>query len=128
MRILIVEDELILAADLEDQLTNLGHQVIGIAESPEDAIRMANQQSPDLITMDFQLQGEMSGGELATILQRLTGARIIYITAFPDALLRNRDGNTPGICIQKPFTLRQIAAAVSGAIRRSPVANDHSSG
>jgi DNA-binding response OmpR family regulator len=126
MRILIVEDELILAADLEHQLANLGHQVVGIAESSEEAIRLANQQRPDLITMDFQLQGEMSGGELATTLQMLTGARIIYITAFPDALLRTGDGNPPGICVEKPFTPRQIAAAVSGAMRRNPAANDHS--
>src|SRR5438309_11904282 len=110
MRILIVEDELILAADLEYQLASLGHQVIGIAECSEEAIRMAGEQRPDLITMDFQLQGEMSGGELATTLQKLTGARIMYITAFPDALLRNANGNAPGICVQKPFTPRQIAA------------------
>lgn len=124
MRILIVEDELILAADLEYQLTNLGHQVIGIAESAEEAIRLANHQKPDLITMDFQLQGKMSGGELATALQTGTGAQIIYITAFPDALLRAGKGNPPATCIEKPFTPRQIAAAVSAAMRPHSPADD----
>jgi len=115
MRILIVEDELILAADLEYQLTSLGHQVIGIAESAEQALELARRGNPDLITMDFQLQGRMSGGELAKGLHEITGARIIYITAFPGALLRDRERDPSAICIEKPFTGRQIAAAVDTA-------------
>ena len=121
MRVLIVEDELILAADLEYQLTSLGHDVIGIAECGEQAIELATRGKPDLITMDFRLQGKMSGGELAKDLHALTAARIIYVTAFPNALLRDPDGHAPAICIEKPFTARQIAAAVEEAMAlRSP--------
>jgi len=58
-RILIVEDERIVAEDLELLLTNIGHTVVGIADTGEGAIRLAREYSPDLIMMDISLFGEL---------------------------------------------------------------------
>ena len=70
-RILIVEDEQIIAADLRNKLQRLGHQVIGMAIGGEEAITMADQFQPDLVLMDVQLEGAMSGTEAARTIQEV---------------------------------------------------------
>src|SRR5947208_2812224 len=64
-RIFIVEDEQIVAADLDAQLRRLGHQVIGIAASGEEAMRLAEQLRPELVLMHVRIQGDMDGTEAA---------------------------------------------------------------
>ncbi len=116
MRILIVEDEQIIAADLEDQLTDMGHRVIGIAACREEALQLSEREKPELVMMDFQLAGEMSGNEFAQTIRDTTGAGIIFITAFPGVFLRNHSKeDVHPICVGKPFSRFQIEAAVSAA-------------
>lgn len=116
-RILIVEDEQIIAADLRNKLQRLGHEVIGIAIAGAEAITMADQFKPDLVLMDVQLDGAMSGTEAARIIQERTGAPIIFITAFPGVFLREPAYmQSPGICLGKPFSRLQIEAALSAAL------------
>lgn len=115
-RVLIVEDELIVADDLESQLTQLGYEVVGTAVSGHEAIAEAKEQKPDIVVMDFQLQGEMNGIEAAKIIQRNTGAAIIFLTAFAAVFLRNpADMMAPGICLSKPFSLLQLKAVLQAA-------------
>lgn len=118
MRVLIVEDEQIIAADLSDQMIELGHCVLDVAASAEQALKIAEHETPDLITVDFQLQGEMGGEDLARTLESRTGAQILYITAFPNVLLREEPGHSSALYVRKPFSSRQIAVAVSAAAER----------
>ncbi len=113
LRILIVEDEQIVAADLEGKLKKIGHQVIGTASSGEEAISAAEQLRPEVVFMDVRLQGAMDGTEAARRVQRLTGAPIIFITAFAEIFLRDPTlMNPPGLCLTKPFSLPQLEAVL----------------
>ncbi len=113
LRILIVEDEQIVAEDLESKLTKIGHQVVGTAGSGEDAITVAERIRPELVLMDVRLQGKMDGTEAARRLQRLTGAPVIFITAFADVFLRDPTlMRPPGLCLSKPFSLNQLQAVL----------------
>ena len=113
LRILIVEDEQIVAADLESKLTRIGHRVVGTAGTGEDAIALAEQIRPELVLMDVRLKGSMDGTEAARQVQRLTGAPIIFITAFAEIFLRDPAlMNPPGLCLSKPFSLNQLQAVL----------------
>jgi CheY-like chemotaxis protein len=117
VRILIVEDEQIIAADLRNQLRRMGHEVVGMAVSGEEAVEMAEQAKPDLVLMDVQLDGKMSGTEAASIIQERSGSRVIFLTAFPGVFLRDPSQMTePGICLGKPFSRPQLEAALGAAL------------
>ncbi len=116
-RILIVEDEQIIAADLEGKLQRMGHEVVGMAIGGEEAINIAVQLKPDLVLMDVQLEGAMSGTDAARTIQERTGAPIIFVTAFPGVFLRDpAQMRQPGICLGKPFTKVQLEAALGAAL------------
>ena len=118
-RILIVEDEVIIAADLGNKMRRMGHEVAGIAISGEEAIAMADELKPALVLMDVQLDGDLKGTDAARIIQERTGARIVFITAFPHVFLSDPSRmSEPGICIGKPFSLLQLEAAVGAALGR----------
>jgi CheY-like chemotaxis protein len=112
-RVLIVEDEQIVAADLEAKLTRMDYEVIGIAASGDEALALADQSRPDVVLMDIQLQGSMSGLEAAKLIQRSTGAPIIFITAYVGVFVRDPGQmQAPGICLSKPFLMPQLKAAL----------------
>jgi len=116
-RILIVEDEQIIAADLRNQFRHLGHEVVGMAIAGEDAINMADRLKPELVLMDVQLEGHMSGTEAAGVIQQRTGASIIFITAYPSALVSTASASEqPTICVGKPFSRVQLEAALHTAL------------
>jgi two-component system, response regulator PdtaR len=117
-RILIVEDEQIIAADLRNKLRQMGHEVVGMAIAGQEAINIAEEVRPDLVLMDVQLEGEMSGTEAARVIQERTGAQVIFVTAFPGVFLRDPAKMTdPGICLGKPFSRVQLEAAVGAALK-----------
>ncbi len=111
--VMIVEDEVIVADDLEWQLTRIGYRVTGIAASGEEALQKIEQERPDIVLMDIQLQGRMNGLEAAKRIQRETGAAIIFVTAFPAVFLRDPEQmRPPGTCLSKPFSMVQLRAAL----------------
>ncbi len=113
MRILVVEDEQIIAADLEMKLTGLGHEVVGTAVSGEEGIKLAEQFLPELVLVDIQLQGKMSGIQAAEEMQKRTGVQIIFATAFPGVFLNNPSQmSEPGLCLSKPYSKFQLEAAL----------------
>jgi CheY-like chemotaxis protein len=115
-KVLIVEDEIIVADDLEWKLTNLGYQTVGIAVSGEEAVGVAQREQPDIVLMDIQLQGQINGIEAAKCIQRQTGAAIIFVTAYPATLVRDPDQmQPPGVCVSKPFSTLQLKAAMHSA-------------
>jgi CheY-like chemotaxis protein len=117
--ILIVEDEKILAADLESKLRQLGYRVDGIATSGEEAVRLAHQREPSLILMDVRLSGTMDGVEAARRIQAKAPVPIVYLTAYSDLFLRDPSlMQAPGLCIAKPFLisdLREVMEIALGA-------------
>ena len=117
LRILIVEDEQIVAADLEGKLTRMGHQVVGMAATGEEAISTADHLRPELVLMDVRLQGPMDGTETARRIQRLTGAPIIFITAFAEIFLRDPAlMYPPGLCLSKPFSAYQLRSVIDSLV------------
>src|SRR5690349_13214804 len=115
-RILIVEDEQIIAEDLAIQISQLGHDVLGISLSGEEAVAMAEKTNPELVLMDIQLDGQMKGTEAARMIRERTGAAIVFVTAFPGVLLHDTPhANEAGICVSKPFSRAQLEAALRSA-------------
>jgi CheY-like chemotaxis protein len=116
--ILIVEDEQILAADLESKLRQLGYRVDRIATSGEEAVRLVQEHAPSLILMDVRLSGKMDGVEAARQIQAKTPVPIVYVTAYSDLFLRNPSiMQAPGLCIAKPFLVSDLREVVEIALQ-----------
>src|SRR5262245_38181730 len=83
-RILVVEDEGVVALDLATRLTRMGYQVIGQAASSAQALSLAQADPPDVVLMDIVISGERDGIETARLLQQRFDVAVIYITAYGD--------------------------------------------
>lgn len=117
-RILIVEDESIVAADLRKQLSRLGYKIEGHAKSGEEAVRLARQLSPNLILMDIRLLGPLDGLETAKRINNETPIPVVYITAYSNLLLdKFRDMQPPHLCVAKPFSLEDLQQVIEIALR-----------
>lgn len=115
--IIIVEDEPIIAADLQDRLTDLGYEVMAIADSGEKVLQIVRQQSPDLILMDVHLAGELDGVETALRLRKMTTAALIFLTSNSDDATFSRARQAkPQAYISKPFRGRDLVHAIELAI------------
>ena len=120
--ILIVEDELITAADLEDALVRLGYHVAGTASSGKGAVERAERTRPDLILMDIRLKGSMDGTEAAAEIHRRFGIPVIYLTAHADAktLARAKLAEPLGYVV-KPFQDTELQAAIEMALHKGGI-------
>lgn len=106
---MIVEDEAIIAIDLQVRLESLGYHVSGIAHDGEDAIKKAGEKSPDLILMDMQLNGAMNGIDVAQQIHNLYNIPFIYITGSHDKHLLDKAKQTDPIgFVNKPFYEKEI--------------------
>jgi two-component system, response regulator PdtaR len=116
-RILIVEDEKILAADLASKLRGLGYGVDKIAASGEEAVRLAQERLPSLVLMDLRLSGVMDGLEAARQIQEKTRIPIVYLTAYSDVFLRDPSKmQPPGLCVTKPFLVSDLRHVIDLAL------------
>lgn len=117
-RILIVEDEAILAADLEQVLQKMGHSVVGISASGAAAMRTARETNPELILMDINLQGPLDGIATAGILKEI-GAEVpvIFLTAYADSetVIRVRETEPFGYLL-KPFDEQLLRVTIDVAL------------
>ncbi|WP_292378254.1 response regulator [Methanosarcina sp. UBA289] len=103
-KILVVEDQAIVAMNIKTQLKNLGYIVPGTAISGEEAIKEAELTNPDLILMDIMLKGNMDGIEATRIIKSRFGIPVIYLTACTDFETLERAKLTdPEGYISKPF-------------------------
>ena len=84
VKILIVEDETIVAVDLKRRLTKLGYHVTGTVCNSDRALALFNQELPHIVLMDIHIQGSMDGIEVAALLQKNHLIPIIYLTAFSE--------------------------------------------
>lgn len=104
-RILIVEDDMIIAANISLQLSNLGYEVTGIETKAETAIHHALETKPDMILMDIQLKGESSGIDAAHAIRKYLDIPLIYLTAnIDDSTFQKAKETHPYAFIAKPFT------------------------
>ena len=116
-RILVVEDQRIISADLENTLGKLGYEVVGVAPSGEEAVGKAARLAPDLVLMDIRLRGVMDGIEAARVIRERFGTPVVYLTAYADeeTIARARL-TTPFGFIVKPFNPRELRAAIEIAL------------
>ena len=118
-KIMIVEDEIIVAQDISQRLSGLGYTVIGIALNAVEAIDLARQSKPDLILMDIRLANSLDGIETAERINRETETAIVYLTAFSDREILDRAKNTrPYGYLIKPCSDNELRAAVEIAINK----------
>ncbi len=116
-KIMIVEDNLIVAEDLRCKLTHLRYQVIAIAKSGEKALAAVEQQPPDLILMDIRLGEGISGIETAAILHQTYRIPVIYLTAYADeATITLAKQTEPYGYILKPFDEAELKSAIEVAL------------
>jgi DNA-directed RNA polymerase specialized sigma24 family protein len=114
-RVLIIEDEMIIALDLENLVIELGHTVVGIANTRDEAIVLARDQKPDLVLADIQLADGSSGLDAASEILGDQNIPVIFITAFPECLLTG-ERPEPTYLIQKPFSRDTVRATIGQAL------------
>jgi DNA-binding LytR/AlgR family response regulator len=113
LKILIVEDEMIIAANISLQLTMLGYEVTGIIPRGEEALLHIKGQQPDIVLLDINLKGKIDGIETALIMQEDFNIPIIYLTANADEANFNRAKATnPYAFISKPFKKLDLQRAI----------------
>ena len=113
-RILVVEDEAIIAMDLTSTLDRLGWRVIGTAATGADSIAQAGAERPDIVLMDIRLQGPMNGLEAAREIKSRWGIPIIFLTAYGEDALTERLGPPNGTPrLTKPFDEADLERVLS---------------
>jgi PAS domain S-box-containing protein len=118
-RILVVEDQAIVARDIASRLTRLGYEPAGRTDRAEEAITMAVELRPDLIMMDVSLAGEMDGIAAARHIRRHHPVPVVFLTAHTDdTTMRNAMETEPFGYIIKPFQDRELRSAIELGIHR----------
>ena len=116
-KILIVEDEGIVALDLESRLRGMGYLVVGVTDSGEEAIQKAIETCPDLVLMDIRLKGDMDGIEAAGVIRARLDIPVIYLTALVDEdTMRRANVTQPYASIAKPFKEDELRTAIEAAL------------
>ncbi len=112
-KILIVEDQKIIALDLKKGLKNRGYEIVGICDNAGDAIRLTEENHPDLILMDIMLNGELNGIETAERINKENKIPIIYLTALTDVDTYLKALKTePQKYLMKPVDFESLKRAV----------------
>lgn len=119
LRVLIVEDEFFIALHTEGLLQAMGHSVVGIAVSADDAVRMAEQHRPDVVLMDIRLVGARDGVHAATEINTRVGTPVLFVTAHTDLATRQRAAATQSLgFLEKPLTEQRLRAGLTGVARK----------
>jgi two-component system, LytTR family, response regulator LytT len=117
VKILVVEDESIVAKDIQNSLKKLGYQVPTTVSSAEKAIEEIEENRPDLVLMDIMLKGQMSGIEAANIIKERFGVPLIFLTAYADDNTLNKAKITePYGYIIKPFKEKELQTTIEMAM------------
>jgi CheY-like chemotaxis protein len=114
LKIMVVDDESLIAMALNDQLEYIGHHVIATASSGAEAVELAQQHPPDLILMDVYLGDGIDGLEAAEQINAVRAVPIIILTGFPDNALVER-GRDRGVVahLLKPIDIDDLRLAVN---------------
>jgi CheY-like chemotaxis protein len=125
--IMIIEDEALIAMDLQSLVENLGHDVQGVARTRKEAVTLAKQQKPGLILADIQLADGSSGIDAVNDLLNTFEVPVIFITAYPERLLTGIRPE-PTFLITKPYQPAMVSAVISQALffeRKAQKRQDH---
>lgn len=115
-RVQIIEDEPLIALDLKSIVTDMGHEVTGIARTHSEAVVLGKRERPDLILADIHLADDSSGIEaVGELMADYPEIPVIFITAYPERLLTGEKPE-PAFLIPKPFQEEQVRSAVSQAM------------
>lgn len=119
VKILIVEDNMIIAADMSMKLTKLGYQVIGIHNRAEDALKTVSENRPDVIIMDIVLSGTMNGIDAALEIKERHAIPVIFLTSnADDATFQRAKKAQPYGFISKPFRTDDLSRAIELTVER----------
>ncbi len=113
--VMIVEDEPIIAADIESLVESMGHEVTGIATTRSEAIELAKKQTPGLILCDIQLADDSSGIDAVHDILGEIDVPVIFVTAFPERLLTGEKPE-PTYLVSKPFQENTLIATIGQAL------------
>lgn len=114
-RVLIIEDETLIAMDLSDIVSRMGHEVVAIADTASKAVAEADAYTPGIVLADIQLGDGSSGVDAVEEILTRIRAPVVFITAFPDRLLTGAKPE-PVYLITKPYLEETVQAAVSQAL------------
>ena len=116
-RIIIAEDENIVAKDIENKLKKSGYDVLCVVSTGKDLLDKVSESPPDLVLMDIKLDGDMDGIETAAKLKDGFGIPVVYLTAYADKItLRRREETKPGGYVLKPFKLSDLRESIESAL------------
>ena len=113
--VMIIEDEPLIALDIEQMVEGAGHSVTGIARTYGEAMELFEQQKPGIILADIQLADGSSGIDAVNDILERTNVPVIFITAFPERLLTG-ERREPTLLVTKPFQPDEVRALISQAI------------
>ncbi len=117
LRILVVEDKSVVAEDLKLCLQDFGYTVVGVTNNGEDAIKMVETLTPDIILMDININGPIDGVETVNIINQQHDLPVIYLTAYSDNSTIERAKNShPSAYLVKPFDPIDLKIAIDIAI------------
>ncbi len=116
-KILIIEDEPLIAMDLESIVEDLGHHVVGVARARRQAVALAAERQPELILADIQLADGSSGIDAVNEILSTTSKPVVFITGHPSIYLGSGTHRPePAFLLQKPFSPEAVRAVVSQAL------------
>ncbi|BCH22554.1 response regulator [Mesorhizobium sp. L-8-3] len=113
--ILVIEDEPLIAMDIEEMVESLGHRVVGTARTHSEAITLFQKTSPKMVLADIQLADGSSGIDAVNEILSSTPVPVIFITAFPERLLTG-ERPEPAFLVTKPFNPEMVKALISQAL------------
>ncbi|MEO8399376.1 MAG: response regulator [Ignavibacteriaceae bacterium] len=118
LKILVAEDEKIVALDIQNTILNLGYDVTSIVNSGEEVLQKVESEKPDLILMDITLKGDASGIECAQIISKKYNIPCIFLSGYSSKEISEKikDLNN-STYLKKPFDKSSLAAAIGSAIK-----------
>ena len=118
-RILIIEDEALVARDIQSRLRQLGYEVAGLAHNPRQALELARQAKPNLLICDIHLKDEVDGIQVAETITRDVPMPVIFLTAYSDRETVTRAKSvTPYGYVLKPIETPDLQIAIEMALHK----------
>lgn len=121
-QVLVIEDEPIIALDIAGILKDMGHDVIGVAATSDQAIALAKARKPSLVLADVQLEDGSTGIDAAARILEMLSVPVVFVTAYPERLLTG-ERIEPAFLVAKPFEPQTLEVAVSQALLCGAEAN-----
>lgn len=119
LKVLVVEDDMIIATDLVGMIEDHGGVVVGTAAEPLRAVKLALERYPDTVVMDVVLRGQSDGINAAEVIRDLAGSTIVFCTANDDPETRRRMEAVDGsVIVQKPILSLELCQAIRKAARK----------